>query len=1186
MSGRGADPDGSEGGGFNALGNTLTGGIQDISALLPLLGTEQCESHIGSALSEGWLYVAATPMSIFGSLGMARAGFKTLVAGWTSWRILGSRKLKDTGFSPSGSNLSLIMLNQDENKDQHLAETRLQSMLGDLHIEDARTLKLTTNVSSWNLYMFLSTAFTCILALAPYIHLNLKPTKASVNLPLAVRWLLPSLRALGGFLTATMIQIVIQRRLVTIIRSRLIFMALDRQVKDAGLDRDRDLLWEQGAASEACIWSLQQFFADRPGMVTEESKDWWEPAKKLWDEYKPKWRKETPATKAEGKEDGKGEVKVEGKEGSKESGSVKSRKSEEFIQSPTTDAFEHASSIEAQHPDTLPNATEDVANKAMPRQILRRGALAVLATRRGGAKTSLVSPASLPLPESPPPAETDSDKGSIASGSIPSAPYPADITPPREIPATVRLQSYHKTPAEEAATEHPPDGEEADKTDRGTALTVKPKASWITKFKFWRSWQWKKRKKGTGMVPEDDEEELVYDAEALAKIKANLDEALHAHFPSFDPTSRIPLPVLSFLSAYGIRLRIPVYWPSQILLTLGILCSVVGYLGCFTVVQSVENNAAPLIWLGLEGGLSIIRMIIWGWNPDNDSAPRLQFRLQLAAFPPLPTCNKYRETIEHEQVLPLLRARVFLQGVTAYAGLLKRFDNLDISVFYTLTRSRDLSRVLFITLFDYKERTTRIYSKENGTAIIYAGTPVEIDLEHDIMQTKMMLGRTVDQKVDPIASDLELMTALSEHHDSILEKLQLRETTLSKDELVKVTWDLSEYARESPRPVIGPSQVTEKALVDDRSYLEEGEHQDDRRSLSTQRGEQISQNMTYATRSFNDLLEIADLSKEEAEVAIYILITEWKWIEWLCAIEAGRCENMLQRKYDKMVDEVEQRRRHESATDLSEVVSDNVSEWMKREWAKHARIRLTQDKEKALGRLKAAADSLDVDFANAIKQGVDTKMIERLWKDVTDWIVKVWEQNISSTRDSDVGIVSNSELQEQERMLEEHWQSFMEYLITAYSSAADPSIEAMMQELRETDARVVALRSANEESEKSNLLHWLDSGENDAEAWILDRLKKALVATDKESSTKFRVRKEKSLQRCRQIFTRLKESRATGHHRVVQFGEVERFLCIFKGGRADSWQCSLASCHERRCLRGRPNGDGSSNIQDKGRHVP
>src|ERR1700675_4717314 len=103
-------------GGLSAIGGTLTGGIQDISALLPLLGTEQCEDHIGSAITNRYLYVAAPPMSIFGSLGVARAGFKTFLAviSIPCLKIEGAQILADAGFKPQGKNLSLIMLDEDE----------------------------------------------------------------------------------------------------------------------------------------------------------------------------------------------------------------------------------------------------------------------------------------------------------------------------------------------------------------------------------------------------------------------------------------------------------------------------------------------------------------------------------------------------------------------------------------------------------------------------------------------------------------------------------------------------------------------------------------------------------------------------------------------------------------------------------------------------------------------------------------------------------------------------------------------------------------------------------------------------------------------------------------------------------------------------------------------------------------
>ncbi|KAJ7914654.1 hypothetical protein B0H13DRAFT_2325104 [Mycena leptocephala] len=52
-------------------GASLVSGIQDISAFLPIIGTEQC--HVGEALEGGYLYAAAAPLSMFGSLGIVKA---------------------------------------------------------------------------------------------------------------------------------------------------------------------------------------------------------------------------------------------------------------------------------------------------------------------------------------------------------------------------------------------------------------------------------------------------------------------------------------------------------------------------------------------------------------------------------------------------------------------------------------------------------------------------------------------------------------------------------------------------------------------------------------------------------------------------------------------------------------------------------------------------------------------------------------------------------------------------------------------------------------------------------------------------------------------------------------------------------------------------------------------------------
>jgi hypothetical protein len=198
------------------FGATITGGIQDVAGLLPLLGTEQCEEHIGSALTGGYLYAAATPMSIFGSLGMARAGFKTLIACISGRTWSGATILANMGFKPKGTNFSLVMIDKDDKDGRHLAKTRLDELVKELHIDRSR-VTVSHKCTRWNVTMIILTALLSSLSMIPYIHINLKGSK----LTHFSQWTFPILRAVGGFLTASMMQIVIERRIARLTASQM-----------------------------------------------------------------------------------------------------------------------------------------------------------------------------------------------------------------------------------------------------------------------------------------------------------------------------------------------------------------------------------------------------------------------------------------------------------------------------------------------------------------------------------------------------------------------------------------------------------------------------------------------------------------------------------------------------------------------------------------------------------------------------------------------------------------------------------------------------------------------------------------------------------------------------------------------------------------------------------------------------
>ena len=190
------------------IGSTLIGGIQDISAILPLLGTEQCSERVSSALTRGYLYSAATLMSIFGSLGVVSAGFKTLVACFSFGDIEGARIFGNMGFEPQGENLSLIMVEagKGKNKGRYIIESRIEDLIKELNIDKNRTTGVSHKSTAWNVKMIATTALLCAFGIAPYIYLNL----GANNLKKSTTWVFPVLHATGGFIAATLIQLLIQ----------------------------------------------------------------------------------------------------------------------------------------------------------------------------------------------------------------------------------------------------------------------------------------------------------------------------------------------------------------------------------------------------------------------------------------------------------------------------------------------------------------------------------------------------------------------------------------------------------------------------------------------------------------------------------------------------------------------------------------------------------------------------------------------------------------------------------------------------------------------------------------------------------------------------------------------------------------------------------------------------------------
>ncbi|KAJ6578409.1 hypothetical protein B0H19DRAFT_1253651 [Mycena capillaripes] len=253
-----------------SFGGTLSNGIQDISAILPLLGTEQCELHMGSALrgggNGGYFYAAITPISIFGSLGGAKAAFKIMLASVPSF---GARLLRQMGFDSSGDAVAMLSIEDG----RYVAETRLLDCLARHHVRSTRHLVLgqldviphlldhllPLPLHPWNIRLLLCSFLVAIVGLTPYFHFAVQQHKFVLRVAL----LFPLLRVIGGILLCVFpSQILLQGRITAILRQRILFKCINDLVEENdGLKIPviPGNKWSHSLAAEDALLSLCKF---------------------------------------------------------------------------------------------------------------------------------------------------------------------------------------------------------------------------------------------------------------------------------------------------------------------------------------------------------------------------------------------------------------------------------------------------------------------------------------------------------------------------------------------------------------------------------------------------------------------------------------------------------------------------------------------------------------------------------------------------------------------------------------------------------------------------------------------------------------------------------------------------------------------------------------------------------------
>ncbi|KAL0957238.1 hypothetical protein HGRIS_001052 [Hohenbuehelia grisea] len=694
-----------------ALGGTVTNGIQDISALLPLLGTEQCETHVGSALVDGYLYAAFAPLSLFGSLGIVRAGGKALIACIRIRTFMGARLMQHAGFEPVGKALSQIMWEGD----CHVAEKQLTETLEKLHITDVKQLSVKEiKRRAWNLWMLFWSLFAVIASMMPYIYF-IRNDHAESKL---IRWLYPAGRSIGSFLTAVMVQFIIQKRLTEIIKRRLLFLKLDDIVKQH-TNIEPPSWWDAKYSSEVALCRLAK--ANQPPT-------WWEKTLRALS---------VPKTKQQ-----------------------------------------------------ILNAEED-------------------------------------------------DK---------------------------KADNLAKELAPELAKEL------------------------------------EKELKGLPKVQDELKKAQDNLKEAQDELKGELQHTLQ----------ELNRSVLA--QKYEGPLATPIRWIYIICTIFGMALSIWGYVASFTIVTNDRtansNSKGPLIWLGTEIALSLLRMLIWSLNPLFDETTHLAFTLELDAGYPLPTCNKFSEVLEEERVIPLVRSREFLGQITSFVGLLEPLESAGegVTLYYTMSGQRQSQkRVLYITICDYTENISRtlLYLPDTDEPTSYITKMIVKDSDDDVEgdnagRVQARLVRKTTMASNHITKDKAFVEKLKKHCASIFSKLNERRNGNNPDQEIKMTWALTLARNDKSQP----NHIVNITLSpDELAYIRVGELERSKQAFCSARSEWVVQRIPDMSAN----LEVHVGTSAASTWPAYLLLYEWQFLERILVYESRELEIILLSSTKTMLSRLQQR---------------------------------------------------------------------------------------------------------------------------------------------------------------------------------------------------------------------------------------------------------------------------------------
>ncbi|KAL0952238.1 hypothetical protein HGRIS_006528 [Hohenbuehelia grisea] len=371
-------------------------------------------------------------------------------------------------------------------------------------------------------------------------------------------------------------------------------------------------------------------------------------------------------------------------------------------------------------------------------------------------------------------------------------------------------------------------------------------------------------------------------------------------------------PVLSQMNGEG-PLTIFIRWICIVFTIIGIGLSIWGYVTSFTIVKkNSDPQKGPLIWLGIEIALSLLRMFIWSLDPVFDET-HLTFTLKLNSGHAVSTPgNNFYDELELEPgaVIPQLSSSEFLGHITSFVGLINPLEGSlkGITVYYAMARSnrpRPNELKLYVTLHNYMTNILRTFIwRSDGTMTCYRANL-------DVQDHETVNAGRIEAKLGPTTTSADTDQVMG-HCKTIFAKLEAAQS----EETIDQTWELAETRSKKPEEIQTSSHSAPNSggddQLDDRIYLRLGELERSKRAFCSARSRQLSARLEVSpphifSHSSSLIRPLAEVGTEAAHLGRLLVLYEWQFMEQMLVYESRQLETILLSSSQTMILRLEQK---------------------------------------------------------------------------------------------------------------------------------------------------------------------------------------------------------------------------------------------------------------------------------------